>query len=52
MSKTKKLQKEISEMVSVIDDIWCLRQTKRFIINMVKNTKYEAIVLEKDSGQT
>ena len=43
----KELQKEISEMVSVIDDIWCLRQMKRFIVNMTKDTKYESLVLEK-----
>lgn len=43
----KELQKEIGEMVSVIDDIWSLRQMKRFIFNMTKDTKYEALVLEK-----
>lgn len=43
----KELQKEVSEMVSVIDDIWCLQQMKRFIINMTKDTEYEALVLKK-----
>lgn len=43
----KELQKEVSEMVSVIDDIWILRQMKRFIINMTKDTEFEALVLEK-----
>lgn len=43
----KELQKEVSEMVSVIDDIWILRQMKRFIIGMTKDTEYEALVLKK-----
>lgn len=43
----KELQKEVSEMVSIIDDIWILRQTKRFIFNMTKDTKYESLVQEK-----
>ncbi len=43
MNKIQSLQKEVSEMVSVIDDIWCLRQMKRFIVNISKDTKYEAV---------
>ena len=43
----KELQKEVSEMVSVIDDIWILRQMKRFIIGMTKDTDYEALVQKK-----
>lgn len=49
MNKIEKLQKEIVEMVSVIDDMWILREIKRSIINMTKDTEYEALVLEKDS---
>lgn len=47
MNKVERIQKEVSEMVSVIDDIWCLRQMKRFIVNMTKDTEYEALVQEK-----
>lgn len=47
----KELQKEISEMVSVIDNIWCLRQIKRLIVNMTKDTEYEALVQEKDGAK-
>ena len=43
----KELQKEISEMVSVIDDLWILRNIKRFITGMTKDTEYEALVLKK-----
>lgn len=43
----KELQKEVSEMVSVIDDIWILRQMKRFIIGMTKDTDYEALAQKK-----
>lgn len=43
----KELQKEVAEMVSVIDDIWTLRQMKRFIIGMTKDTEYEALVQKK-----
>jgi len=43
----KELQKEVAEMVSVIDDIWILRQMKRFIIGMTKDTEYEALVQKK-----
>lgn len=51
MNKTERLQKEIAEMVSVIDDMWVLRQIKRFITGMTKDTKYEALVLEKNSDR-
>ena len=43
----KELQKEVAEMVSVIDDIWILRKMKRFIIGMTKDTEYESLVLKK-----
>ncbi len=46
-NKQKELQKEISEMVSVIDDLWILRNIKRFITGMTKDTEYEALVLKK-----
>lgn len=51
MNKTERLQKEIAEMVSVIDDMWILRTMKRFIAGMTKDTKYKALVLEKNSGR-
>lgn len=38
---------EVAEMVSVIDDMWILQEMKRFITGMTKDTKYEALVLEK-----
>lgn len=47
MNEIQRLQKEVSEMVSVIDNIWCLRQMKRFIINITRDTEYETLVLEK-----
>ena len=46
-NKQKELQKEISEAVSVIDDLWILRNIKRFITGMTKDTEYEALVLKK-----
>ena len=46
-NKQKELQKQISEMVSVIDDLWILRNIKRFITGMTKDTEYEALVLKK-----
>ena len=46
-NKQKELQKEISEMVSIIDDLWILRNIKRFITGMTKDTEYEALVLKK-----
>ena len=47
----KELQKEVSEMVSVIDDIWILRQMKRFITGMTKDTEYEVLVLKKGGAE-
>lgn len=47
MNEIQRLQKEVSEMVSVIDNMWVLRQMKRFIINISKDTKYETLVKEK-----
>lgn len=47
MSETRNMKKEISEMVSVIDDLWILRNIKRSITGMTKDTEYEALVLEK-----
>lgn len=38
-------------MVSVIDDMWILQEMKRFITGMTKDTKYEALVLEKNSNR-
>ncbi len=46
-NKQKELQKEISEAVLVIDDLWILRNIKRFITGMTKDTEYEALVLKK-----
>lgn len=50
MNKIQRLQKEASEMVSVIDDIWILQNVKRFIASMTKDTKYEVLVSEKDGA--
>lgn len=41
MNGSERLQTEIARLLSVIDDVWILRQILLFIQNMTKGTEYE-----------